>query len=122
MNGIVEGIIGGTITVTNYEAFNSLIVQYPDNPDLYYVYADLLKNNFQKQSAAGFYEKAAHFSLSSGNLIKAIISQAQKWRLSRPKHQEIEYFFLRSTTTVIKTTHFIDFLLIFLYPKKSHSC
>jgi hypothetical protein len=93
MNGIVEGIVGGTITVANSEAFNSLIFQYPDNPDLYYMHANLLKKNLQKQSAANFYEKAAHFSLSSGNLIKGIISQAQKWRLSRPKREEIEYFF-----------------------------
>jgi hypothetical protein len=93
MNGIVEGIIGGTITVSNNEAFNSLLVQYPDNPDLYYVYADSLKNNLQKQSAANFYAKAAHHSLTSGNLIKAIISQAHKWRLSRPKREEIESFF-----------------------------
>jgi hypothetical protein len=93
MNSIVEGIIGGSITVNNPEAFSSFFLQYPDNPDLYYIYAGLLKNNLQKQSAAIFYEKAAQISISSGNLIKGIISQAHKWRLSRPNRQEIESFF-----------------------------
>jgi len=56
MHSIVEGIIGGTITVTNPEAFSSFFLQYPDNPDLYYMYAGLLKNDSQNQSAATFSE------------------------------------------------------------------
>jgi hypothetical protein len=93
MHSIVEGIIGGTITVTNPEVFSSFFLQYPDNPDLYYMYAGLLKNNSQNQSAATFYGKAAQISIASGNLIKGIVSQAHKWRLSRPNREEIESFF-----------------------------
>ena len=93
MHSIIEGIIGGTITVTNPGAFSSFFLQYPDNPDLYYMYAGLLKNNSQNQSAATFYGKAAQISIASGNLIKGIVSQAHKWRLSRPNKEEIESFF-----------------------------
>ncbi|MBI5578454.1 MAG: hypothetical protein HY895_04805 [Deltaproteobacteria bacterium] len=85
---------------------------------MYYMYAGLLKKNFQNQSAATFYGKAAQISIASGNLIKGIISQAHKWRLSRPNREEIESFFSKLNSFEYQNHDFYNFFTSLPLPEK----
>jgi hypothetical protein len=90
---IIDGIVGGSIIIDSPEAFSYIIEHFPENPDLLCMYARLLMKNNGNVSAIGLYERAANIYSDSGEIIQAIISKANKWRMSRPDIEEIDRFF-----------------------------
>lgn len=107
---VLNNIIDGSITIDTPEAFDSIIEQYPENPDLAFMYANLLTRKKNRVSAAEFYEKATKIYIDSKKPILAIISKAHKWRLSRPGMAEIDSFFLSIINTNNNHHPFNDFL------------
>jgi CRP-like cAMP-binding protein len=71
-----DNIANGSVIVRTPEAFLQVLRQFPDNPDLLFMYARLLLESGSEQSAFAIFENARDLLLSAGRLVKAIAAQA----------------------------------------------
>jgi hypothetical protein len=105
-----DSILDGSIAVDSPDAFSAILEQYPDNPDLWSMHADLLLKSNSKNAASQCYEKAAKMFLGSGRPLRAMVSQALHWRLSKPNKESFSSFLLELENQEHPDTLFTGFL------------
>jgi CRP-like cAMP-binding protein len=89
---IVEQATGGFININSVEEFEELLKDFPDDPALHKVYADLLVRNKSSDKSALAYGRAAALFLKSGKLLPAVVVKLLQWRLKSPFYQDAQLF------------------------------
>ena len=89
---LVEQITGGFIKIDSVEEFEELLKDFPEDPALHRVYADLLVKKNSSDKAALTFGRAAAFYLKLGKLIPAVVAKLLQWRIKSPFYQDAQLF------------------------------
>jgi CRP-like cAMP-binding protein len=89
---MVEQITGGFINIDSVEEFEELLKDFPDDPVLHKIYADLLVKKKSLDEAALAYGRAAALNLQSGKLLSAVVVKLLQWRIKSPIYQDAQLF------------------------------
>ena len=89
---IVEQITCGFINIDSVEEFEELLKDFPDDPALHKIYADLLVKKESLEEAALAYGRAAALYLQSGKLLSAVAAKLSQWRIKSPFYQDAQLF------------------------------
>jgi CRP-like cAMP-binding protein len=89
---IVEQITGRFSNINSVEEFEELLKDFPDDPALHKVYADLMVRKSFSDKAALAYGRAAALYLKSGKLLPAVFVKLLQWRLKSPFYQDAQLF------------------------------
>jgi CRP-like cAMP-binding protein len=89
---IVEQITGGFINIDSVEEFEGLLKDFPEDPALHRVYADLLVKKNSSDEAALTYGRAAALYLKTGKLLPAVAAKLLQWRIKSPFYQDAQLF------------------------------
>ena len=85
---IIEQILDDQIDINSVEEFEDLLEVFPDNPDLYRKFADLLAGRKHVDAALLAYHKAATLYLSAGLVLQSIVAKILEWSIVKPSHRE----------------------------------
>lgn len=85
---IIEQILSDQIDIESLSEFESLLEAYPDDPDLYRKFGDLLTAEKQSDAALVAYTKAAAHYLDAGMVLQAIVAKILAWSIVKPSHRE----------------------------------
>ena len=89
---IVEQITCGFINIDSVEEFEELLKDFPEDPALHKIYADLLVKKESLEEAALAYGRAAALYLQSGKLLSAVAAKLSQWRIKSPFYQDAQLF------------------------------
>jgi CRP-like cAMP-binding protein len=89
---LIEHIIDGSIHINTLDAYNSMLREFPCNPDLLKLHADFLADRNRNDLAAEDFAGAAGMFLGCGRLLKALVSKMLQWKLKRPQRGELIEF------------------------------
>lgn len=98
---VPEYILDGSIVVDSIDAYESILKEFPDRPELLKIYAEMLAAEKLKDAAIRQYGQAARLFLDSGRLFQAWVSKILQWRLQRPSREQ----FLEFHHTIAHTAH-----------------
>jgi len=84
---VPEYILDGSIVVDSIDAYESILKEFPDRPELLKIYAEMLAAEKLKDAAIRQYGQAARLFLDSGRLFQAWVSKILQWRLQRPSRR-----------------------------------
>jgi hypothetical protein len=85
----LEHILDGSIVIKSVEAMSSALKEFPDQPELVRMYADLLAGRGLRQAAVQQYNQASRLFLSSGRLFQAWFSKILQWQFQKPSREEL---------------------------------
>ena len=85
---IIEQILDDQIDINSEEEFENLLEVFPDNPDLYRKFADLLAGRKHLDAALLAYHKAATLYLDAGMVLQSIVAKILEWSIVKPSHRE----------------------------------
>ncbi len=86
---ILDHILDGSILIDSLDAFESVVQEFPEHPELLKLVADSLAAKGKRQSAAQNYKKASAIFLGSGRLLHAVVVKMLEWRLDRPARESV---------------------------------
>lgn len=89
---ILEHILDGAIVIDSVETFESVVKEFPENPELLKLFADFLTAKGKGKLAARHYGKASEIFLGSGRLLHAVVARMQGWRSDRPRRETLLRF------------------------------
>ena len=89
---ILEHILDGSIAIDSVEAFGSILMEFPEHPELLKFFADFLAAKGEGQSAAQHYSEASEIFLGSGRLLHAVVAKMLEWRFNRPCRETLLRF------------------------------
>lgn len=85
---VIEQILNDQIDITSVAEFESLIDVFPEDPDLYRKFADLLADKTLPEEAMLAYNKAAALYLDAGMVLQSIVAKILEWSIVKPSHRE----------------------------------
>jgi CRP-like cAMP-binding protein len=87
LNGVVNRIIDGSITIDSVEEFEELIKAFPNEPRLHRVLADRLSEE-KSINATKEYKTSAKLFIEAGMPLQAITCKTLEWRIIKPSKKE----------------------------------
>jgi len=87
-DSIIEQILDDQIDINSEEEFEHILEVFPDNPDLYRKFADLLAGRKHLDGALLAYHKAAALYLDAGMVLQSIVAKILEWSIVKPSHRE----------------------------------
>jgi CRP-like cAMP-binding protein len=126
---LLECILNGGIVINSLEALRPWTAKFPTHPHLLKIYADLLADHQQRQSAADHYDRAARLFVEEGQSLLGVATKIRQWQTLSPQKEEIAAFlsaFRTRTSSAIPALNFwknltVDELLA-LYPIIENVC
>lgn len=85
---IIVQILDDQIDIDSVEEFEHLLEVFPEDPDLYRKFADLLAERKLKEAALVAYNKAATLYLDAGMVLQSIVAKLLAWSIVKPSHGE----------------------------------
>ena len=85
---IIELILDDQIDINSVEEFKNLLEVFPDDPDLYRKFADLLAGRKHPEAALVAYNNAATRYLDAGMVLQSIVAKILAWSIVKPSHRE----------------------------------
>lgn len=107
---VPEYILDGSIVVDSVDAYESILKEFPDRPELLKMYAEMLAAEKLKDAAIRQYGQAARLFLDSGRLFQAWVSKILQWRLQRPSREQLLEFHRTITHTAHNGAPVDDFI------------
>ncbi len=92
---IIEQILDDQIDIDSVEEFEHLLEVFPEDPDLYRKFADLLAGKKHPEAALVAYNKAADLYLDAGMVLQSIVAKILEWSIVKPSHREGRHFHAR---------------------------
>ena len=89
---ILEQIREGPIASDSVEALESVVKEFPEDPELLKLFADFLAAMGSGESAAQHYGKASEIFLGVGRLLHAVVAKMLEWRYDRPSRKTLLHF------------------------------
>ncbi len=89
---IIEQILDGQIDINSVEEFENLLKVFPDDPNLYRKFAELLAVRNFPDDALLAYNKAAALYLDAGMVLQSIVAKILEWSIVKPSHREGQDF------------------------------
>jgi hypothetical protein len=90
--GIVHRIRDGSLEIDSEKEFENLFTIFPENPDLYRAYGDLLARKKSLFAASDAYAMAAKLFIEEAIPLQAIVAKLLEWRIMKPVHQDVIVF------------------------------
>lgn len=87
-DSVIGQILDDQIDINSVEEFENLLEVFPDNPDLYRKFADLLAGNKQVDAALLAYHQAATLYLDAGLVLQSIVAKILEWSIVKPSHRQ----------------------------------
>jgi hypothetical protein len=91
-NAILEQIREGPFASDSAEALESVVKEFPEDPELLKLFADFLAAMGSGESAAQHYSKASEIFLGVGRLLHAVVAKMLEWRYDRPSRKTLLRF------------------------------
>lgn len=85
---IIEQILNDQIQIETAAEFEPLLEVFPDDPDLYRKFGDLLVAKKLPDAALVAYNKAALLYLDAGMVLQSIVAKILEWTIVKPSHRE----------------------------------
>lgn len=85
---IMNRIIDGTLRIDSIKEFDEILEIYPNDPQLYRKYADLLMKEQRQDEAIAAYERAAQLFVQEGMNLQAIVAMILHWSKKKPTHDQ----------------------------------
>ena len=85
---VVQQILNDQIDIDSVAEFETLLEVFPEDPDLYRKFGDLLTAKNQPEAALLAYHKAAALYLDVGMVLQSIVAKILEWSLVKPSHRE----------------------------------
>lgn len=85
---IIEQILNDQIDIESVAEFETLLEVFPDDPDLYRKFGDLLSGKKHLDAALLAYNKAAALYLNAGMVLQSIVAKILEWSIVKPSHRE----------------------------------
>ncbi len=89
---ILEQIREGPIASDSVEELESVVKEFPEDPELLKLFADLLAAMGNGEPAAQHYHKASEIFLGVGQLLHAVTAKMLEWRFDRPSRKTLLRF------------------------------
>jgi CRP-like cAMP-binding protein len=100
---VINLFLRGEIKVQCPEILKGLLKQYPEEPSLLRMYADLLIKSGASNASNKIYGKTAKIFLEKGRIIRALATKLAQWQICAPKNNEvIEFIFELKKTSCEK--------------------
>jgi CRP-like cAMP-binding protein len=91
---IIDQFLQSEIKVQCPEILRGLLKQYPEEPSLLKMYADLLNKSDVANASHKIYQKAAKIFLDKGRIIRAVAAKLAQWQICTPDHNEVIEFIM----------------------------
>ena len=85
---VIEQILNDQIDIQSVAEFETLLEVFPEDPDLYRKFGDLLSAKKQPEAALLAYNKAAELYLNTGMVLQSIVAKILEWSIVKPSHRE----------------------------------
>jgi len=85
---VVEKILNDQIDIESVAEFETLLEVFPEDPDLYRKFGDLLSEKNHPEAALLAYNKAASLYLDVGMVLQSIVAKILEWSIVKPSHRE----------------------------------
>ena len=85
---VIEKILNDQIDIESVTEFETLLEVFPEDPDLYRKFGDLLSEKKQPEAALLAYNKAAVLYLNVGMVLQSIVAKILEWSIVKPSHRE----------------------------------
>jgi CRP-like cAMP-binding protein len=92
---VIEQILAGQIDIDTLEELQNLLEVFPEDPDLYRKFGDLLAGRKRLEAALSAYHQAAHRYLDAGMVLQSIVAKILEWSILKPTHREGRGFHAR---------------------------
>lgn len=89
---IVQRIMDGSLEIDSKSEFEKLITIFPDNPNIYRAYGDLLAHKKSLLQASDAYATAAKRFTEEAAPLQAMVAKLLEWRIMKPVHQDVIAF------------------------------
>jgi len=87
-DSIIQLILNDRIDIESAAEFESLLEVFPEDPELYRKFGDLLAAKKQLEEALLAYNKAAKLYLEAGMVLQSIVAKILAWSIVKPSHRE----------------------------------
>jgi CRP-like cAMP-binding protein len=87
-DSIIQLILNDQIDIDSVAEFETLLEVFPEDPDLYRKFGDLLSAGKQPEKALLAYNKAAALYLEAGMVLQSIVAKILEWSIVKPSHRE----------------------------------
>ena len=87
-DSVIQLILNDRIDIESVAEFEPLLEVFPEDPDLYRKFGDLLSAKNRPQDALLAYSKAATIYLEAGMVIQSIVAKILEWSIVKPSHRE----------------------------------
>ena len=85
---VIEQIFNDQIDIATVAEFESLLEVFPEDPDLYRKFGDLLSGKQRLEAALLAYNKSAALYLKAGMVLQSIVAKILEWSIVKPSHRE----------------------------------
>jgi len=85
---VIEKILNDQIDIESVAEFETLLEVFPEDPDLYRKFGDLLSGKKHPEAALLAYNKAAALYLNVGMVLQSIVAKILEWSIVKPSHRE----------------------------------
>ena len=89
---IARQVIEGSIRIDSIREFEGMLRIFPQDPDLYRAFSDLLMRKKRYSRAAEAYHKSADLFIAAGKILPAILCKLFQWRIEKPSRGEARQF------------------------------
>lgn len=89
---IVRRIVDGSLEIDSEKEFDKLFTIFPENPNLYRAYGDLMARRESLLAASDAYAMAAKLFIEEASPFQAIVAKRLEWRIMKPVHQDVIAF------------------------------
>ena len=85
---VIEEILNDQIDIESVAEFETLLEVFPEDPDLYRKFGDLLSAKNHPEAALLAYNKATVLYLNAGMVLQSIVAKILEWSIVKPSHRE----------------------------------
>lgn len=91
-DSVIDRVVDGSLEISSLKEYKNLLSIFPNEPNLYRYYGDMLAAGKDADHASKAYNKAAGLFLNSGMTLQAIVAKILEWSLNKPNHTEGKKF------------------------------
>lgn len=91
-DSVIDRIVDGSLEISSLKEYENLLAIFPDEPNLYRYYGDLLASRKDMDHASKAYNKASGLFANNGMTLQAIVARILEWSLNKPSHTEGKKF------------------------------